>query len=338
MALLRVTGLHRAPDGASVARDGELPARRGRGCCRPSPARAETRAVHPPGAGLADRELRRSLEQCRRLLAAKGKSFAFAARFLPPEARLATQALYAFFRTVDDIADDCRYPGDPDALARLDDWRCWVERGCPPEPGDPVRHAVGWAAARFDLERGHLLELLDGVRGDVTFLPIDTVADQARYCHRVAATVGLTMARVLGATGPAALGHAAELGVAMQLTNIVRDVGEDLRRGRVYLPREELAEFGCSPEALAARRVDGAFVALLQRQIARARDYYRRGAAGIAALPPEARFGIRLAVHLYAGILTKVERRGYDVLSGRASLNRGEKLRGALLVLVGQGR
>jgi 15-cis-phytoene synthase len=293
---------------------------------RPSLIPGVKRPVPAQAAIVSDAQLRHSLEQCRLLLGAKGKSFAFAARFLPPQARLATQALYAIFRTVDDVADGCRYPGDPTALARLDDWSRWVERGCPPEADDPVRYATSWAVARYDLDRRHLLELLAGVRGDVTFRPITTVEDQERYCYQVAATVGLTMARILGATGQETLQHAAELGIAMQLTNIVRDVGEDIRRGRIYLPLEELRAFGCTQEHLSTRRVDTAFVALLQCQIARARAYYRRGNAGIAALPADAQFAIRLAAHLYAGILDKVEQQHYDVFTRRAHLSRREKL------------
>lgn len=288
-------------------------------------------------ADLDDARLRRSMEQCRRLLAAKGKSFAFASRYLPPPARLATQALYAFFRTVDDVADTCRYPGDPAALAQLDDWQRWVERGCRPEPDDAVRYAASWAVARYHLERRHLLELLDGVRSDVTFQAIATVADQERYCYQVAATVGLSMAQVLGAPEEA-LGHAAELGMAMQLTNIVRDVGEDLARGRIYLPQDDLTACRYTQQRLSARRVDADFVALLQRQIGRARHLYRRGSAGIAALPPPAQFPIRLAARLYGGILDKVEQRGYDVFTERAHLRRVDKVRCLLQVLFEQRR
>ena len=286
-----------------------------------------------PATYASDALLRDSLEQCRLLLAAKGKSFAFATRFLPPQARLATQALYAFFRTVDDVADDCRYPGDPAALARLDDWQRWLERGCLPEADDPVRYATSWAVGHFDLDRRHLLELLDGVRGDVTFQPITTVQDQEHYCYQVAATVGLTMAKILGAEGHEAMRHAAELGIAMQLTNIVRDVGDDIRRGRVYLPRQELAAFGCSREQLCARKVDAAFVALLRCQITRARDFYRRGEAGIATLPPETQLAIRLAARLYMGILDKVEQQNYDIFTARAHLTRRDKVWLTLRVL-----
>ena len=288
--------------------------------------------------GTSDAYLQRSLEQCRLLLAARGKSFAFATRFLPPPARLATRALYAFFRTVDDVADDCRFPGDAAALARLDDWQRWVERGCFPEPDDAVRHATGWAVARYDLDRRHLLELLEGVRGDINFQPIATVDAQERYCYQVAATVGLTMARILGTTEPQALRHAIDLGIAMQLTNIVRDVGEDALRGRIYLPQEDMIADGYTPEQLSTRQLDAAFIAVLQRQIRRARAYYRRGAAGIAMLPTEAQFAIRLAVRLYAAILDKVEQAGYDVFTRRAHLSRREKLQWTTRVLIEQHR
>ncbi|HEV7216913.1 MAG TPA: phytoene/squalene synthase family protein, partial [Chloroflexota bacterium] len=189
-----------------------------------------------------------------------------------------------------------------------------------------------------DLDQRPLLDLLDGVRGDVTFRSIPTVADQEHYCYQVAATVGLSMVRILGATGRESLRHAAELGIAMQLTNIVRDVGEDVQRGRIYLPEEELLAFGCSAAQLADGRVDAGFVALLQRQIGRARSYYRRGEAGIAVLPPDAQLAVRLAARMYAGILDKVEQRRYDVFTSRAHVSLREKLQLTLRILVEQRR
>lgn len=267
-----------------------------------------------------------SLAYCRHILDAKARSFAFAARFLPEEQRWATQAMYALFRTVDDIADGSGSDKDPRAMGALEGWRRWVVDGCTPEPSDPIRYAVSWAVSRFALRRDHVIELMEGVRDDLGPRRLATAADLERYCYQVAATVGLTMAGILGATHPDAPRCAADLGIAMQLTNIIRDVGEDASRGRVYLPRDEILAFGYSYERLAAGTVDDPFVALLRHQIRRARAYYRRASSGIGLIPAGARFPIRLAATLYEGILGAVERNGFDVFRKRAHVGPLAKL------------
>lgn len=274
-----------------------------------------------------DRSLEASLAYCRALLNAKAKSFAFASRFLPTERRRATQALYAFFRTVDDVADTCARPGDPAALAALADWQRWVEAGCPADGRHPVRAAAAWAVRRYALRAEPLLELIDGVRGDLWPRRLASETEYDRYCYQVAGTVGLTMAQVLGTTNSAAPALAARLGIAMQMTNIIRDVGEDLRRGRIYLPADAMAAAGCSYELLRTERIEAPLVRVLQQLIARARAAYRQAEGGIALLPAETQLPIRLAARLYEGILGKVERNGYDVFRKRAHLGRTEKVR-----------
>ena len=262
----------------------------------------------------------------------KARSFAFAARFLDPERRRATQVLYAFFRTVDDLVDE-REPGSDvaEAAAALDAWDGWLAMAdrpgaSPSDDPDPLRAALAETMVAYAIPPNYLRALLLGLRDDLTGRPIATFADLERYSFRVAATVGLAMCHVLGATTPRALSAAAALGIAMQLTNILRDVADDLHRGRLYLPADELERFGCSEGALARGAVDECLRELLRFQIERARRYYAAGAIGLSELTPEARYPIALASTLYASILDKIEIQGYDVFSRRAMVGRREKV------------
>jgi phytoene synthase len=257
----------------------------------------------------------------------KARSFAFAARFLDPERRRATEILYAFFRTLDDLVDE-RPPGADPApiMAELERWDAWLrEPSRRRDGGDPLRVALAETLEAYAIPAGYLQALLRGLHEDLERRPIRCFDDLERYSFRVAASVGLAMCRVLGATSPRALMAAASLGIAMQLTNILRDVGDDLARGRVYLPADELERFG-SGRALASRSVDDGLRALLRFQVERARRYYGAGRAGIVELSPEARYPIALAAELYSRILAKIEARGYDVFSHRAVVSGREKV------------
>ena len=283
----------------------------------------------------------------------KARTFAFAARFLGPEPRRATIVLYAFFRHVDDLVDERASEADVAPIHRaLDAWDGWLAtldrsgRNGPPlghlspagrseAAGDPLdalgeRRALATALAavliEYDIPSAYPRALLRGLRDDLESRPIQTFDDLERYAFRVAATVGLSMCHVLGATSPRALEAATALGIAMQLTNILRDVGEDLAIGRLYLPADELEQFGCSRQTLGARSVDRPFRDLLRFQIERTRRYYALGLAGVRELPPEARFPILLAARLYGRILDKIEDQGYDVFARRASVGRLEKI------------
>lgn len=262
----------------------------------------------------------------------KARSFAFAARFLDPERRRATQVLYAFFRTVDDLVDE-RGPGSDvaEVAAALDAWDGWLAAAGRPgasscDDPDPLRAALAETMAAYAIPPTYLRALLLGLRDDLTGRPIATFADLERYSFRVASTVGLAMCHVLGATTPRALAAAAALGIAMQLTNILRDVADDLDRGRLYLPADELERFGCSERALALGAVDDCLRGLLRFQIERARRYYAAGAIGLGELTPEARYPIALAATLYGRILDKIEIQDYNVFSRRAMVGRREKV------------
>jgi 15-cis-phytoene synthase len=271
-----------------------------------------------------------------RLFGARARTFSFASRFLPPERRRAVEALYAFCRTVDDLADE--HPlavGGP----RLDAWWQWVDglqRGesrpvpapAPDRPGDENRVLAAElqeVVRRFSVPPAYLRLLVEGVRSDTERAAIASFPELRAYCYRVAGTVGLAMCHVLGAATPEACERAERLGIAMQLTNVLRDVGEDLQKGRVYLPADDLTRFAGSEQALATRRVSPPFVALMQYEVARARMYYDAGMPGVFMLPPESRLPILIAGRLYRAILGRIEAQGYDVFSRRAATSGTQK-------------
>jgi phytoene synthase len=253
------------------------------------------------------------------------RSFSLAAWALPPRRRDAARALYAFCRRLDDLVDE-----SAPSLAlrkRLVEARALVRAvygtGALPVAGPP------WDAAelaalrdtirRWEIPEGPFRDLIAGVEMDLTQRRYATFAALDAYCFRVAGTVGLMLAPVLGYTTPRALAAAADLGRAMQLTNILRDVREDLERGRVYLPQDELGAFGVTEDDLARGRMSGRMRRLLVWQIARARRYYASGRAGIRFLRGvRARLTVRLMSALYADILRTIEAADYDVFHERA--------------------
>lgn len=273
------------------------------------------------------------------IIRTKARTFSFAARFLPEEERNATTCLYAFFRTLDDLVDEPPAGSTPHQLRReLDCWRQWLERwpaGTLPDHAlAEVVHAV---IHRHQIPPEYLLLLLDGMESDLAREETETWPRLRGYCFRVASTVGLAMCHVLGAGGDAlALQAAAELGVGMQLTNILRDVGSDLRSGRVYLPADELARHGYSRARLQAlaenlhhrgpRAMDECFRELMAAQIERARGYYERGLGGVWRLAPRYRFPVLLAGRLYAGILDAIEAADYDVFTRRVHTGGASRL------------
>jgi 15-cis-phytoene synthase len=263
-----------------------------------------------------------------RLLADKARSFSYAARFLPSDQREATRVLYAFCRTMDDLVDEPAPGGTPEEIRqRLGDWRAWLSAGAKtsdelPEPA-PLARGVSSVVAGYELPTRYLIALLDGVESDLGPVQMPDFPALRQYCMLVAGVVGLAMCHLLGVKGRPALSAAANLGIAMQLTNVLRDVGSDLRRDRIYLPADEMARFGYDEQrlrALAERggRADDDFRALMRYQIARASAYYERGLAGVWLLPPDVRAAILSAGRIYRAILGQIEANDYDVPRRRA--------------------
>jgi phytoene synthase len=228
--------------------------------------------------------------------------------------------VYTFCRYADNLVDvGEKDAASPDAGVRLAALRRELAE-LYQRSSSPTRWiALADTIQRYAIPLRYFEELIDGVEMDLTPETFQTFADLHRYCYRVASVVGLMMTHVFGATSEEALRDAAHLGTAMQLTNILRDIGEDYRMGRLYLPREDMIRYGVTEGDIAAGIVTDGVRRLLQFQIARARDYYRMADPGIALIPDDgSRFCVRLMSTLYAGILDAIERNAYDVFSRRA--------------------
>ncbi|HEY2172467.1 MAG TPA: phytoene/squalene synthase family protein [Mycobacteriales bacterium] len=283
-------------------------------------------------AGIHGESLRSAYAACRRLHATHGRTYYLATRLLPPAKRPYVHALYGFARYADDLVDRLgpTRAGDPEvvsAAARLESLHDQVIG--PAGPGGvldrdaaPVVRAVRDTMRRFDLPAGHVADFLDSMRTDLTVTGYRTYDDLAGYMWGSAAVIGLLVLPVLGTTTDreVAAPYAADLGLAFQLTNFLRDVGEDLQRGRVYLPAEDMALFGVDREHLVRGVVDGPVRRLLAHEIARTREIYRAAEPGIRLLHADSRDCVRAAFLLYGGILDEIERADYQVLTGRVTI------------------
>ena len=289
----------------------------------PSRARAELDA-----AGITDPALRAAYLTCRRLNAAHGRTYFLATSLLPADRRPAVHALYGFARYADEIVDALgdRRPATEKAN-RLDDLASDLSAALEgTEATHPVLTALAHTARRYRIDRQHFVDFLASMRMDTHVTSYRTYADLGRYMHGSAAVIGLQLLPVLGTVGPAeeAEPYAAALGVAFQLTNFIRDVGEDLDRGRVYLPAEELAAFGVDRELLwwcrRTRRLHPRVRRLLAYSVARTRAVYRRAEPGIGLLDRVSRACVRCAFTLYQAILDEVEDADYPVLHRRVTV------------------
>ncbi len=274
----------------------------------------------------ADRALLdRAYAQCEAITAQHSRSFYRASGFLPRQKRRAVRALYAFCRISDDIVDcpDC------DARQRLNEWR---RIALAAEPPIDQLAAVAWADTRqrYHIPQRLAEQLIEGVARDLDQTRYLTFDDLAGYAYGVASTVGLMSMHIVGYRSAAAIPYAIKLGVALQLTNILRDVGEDWRAGRVYLPAAELAAFDLSENDIACGQVDQRWRALMRFQIERNRRLYAEAWPGIRLLSQDGRFAIAAAGDLYRRILDDIEAHDYDVFTRRAHVSTPRKLLGLL--------
>ncbi len=261
---------------------------------------------------------------CQNKAAQSGSSFYYSFRFLPQDRRRAITALYAFCREVDDIADEVQDVNV--ARAKLGWWRAEVANLFNGHPAHPVTRALQPAIAMFGIDAARLNEVIDGMEMDLTRHRYHDFDDLKLYCHRVAGVVGQLSASIFGYTNDRTLEYAENLGLAFQLTNIIRDVGEDARRDRIYLPQDELMRFGVSVEDVIHARHTKAFDQLMQFQAARAKRTYE---AAFAALPAEDRRAQRpglIMAAIYRTLLDEIENDGFKVLSQRTSLTPLRKL------------
>jgi phytoene synthase len=234
--------------------------------------------------------------------------------------------LYAFMRLSDDLGDD-ETVSVAERSARLDRWQASLEQAL---AGGPCAHqafpALVELVERRQIPHQYLLDVLAGVRMDLEPGGFETFDDLQAYCYHVAGAVGLCCLHVWGFEGDAALPLAIDCGTAFQLTNILRDLGEDAAAGRVYLPRDELERFSYSALDLAARRRDERFTALMRFQVGRAREFYASARGLLGYLEPAGRAITAAMLGIYGGLLDRIEHRGYDVFSRRVSLSRPRKL------------
>jgi len=260
----------------------------------------------------------------RRVTKASGSNFYYAFRFLPKAKREAIYAVYAFCRLSDDLVDEAKAGGDP--TAALGGWRKELEAYFQDAVGHPVIVAAGRVARRFKIPKAYFDELLNGIEMDLTRARYQTFEELYEYCYRVASVVGLICIEIFGYTNARTREYAERLGVAFQLTNILRDLPIDAARGRIYLPQDELARFEYPEEKLLAGIYDDAFVRLMRFQCARARDYFQTASA---LLPPEDRRSLLAAEimrAIYYRLLLKIEQARYDVFRSTIALPRSHKL------------
>jgi phytoene synthase len=289
-------------------------------------------------AGITDPELRASYSACRHLNARHGRTYYLAALLLPVWKRPYVHALYGFARYADEIVDDLGSQLSTHQKSdRLDSLGAAVLSG---DAAPPVVPALRDTLRRWDIPVAHVQTFLRSMRMDLSVPSYKTWNDLQDYVHGSAAVIGLEMLPLLEPVVTAAVAepYARDLGVAFQLTNFLRDVGEDLARGRLYLPLEDLDAFGVTWEHLEHGVVDGPVRRLLAFEVARTREVYRTAAQGVRLLHPTSRPCIETALTLYGGILREIERQDYPVLRRRVTVGRARRARVAVPALLAASR
>ncbi len=263
-------------------------------------------------------------QYCQDKAAKSGSSFYYSFLFLPPEQKQAIIALYAFCREVDDVVDEC----DDPSLARikLEWWRSEINNLFEDSPQHPVSQALAISIERFSLPKEHFLEIIDGMEMDLEQFSYDSFKDLSLYCYRVASVVGLMAAEIFGYEDRQTLKYAYNLGMAFQLTNIIRDVAEDSGRGRIYLPADEMKQFGVSVDDILQLKMSDNVRKLIEFQTERAKAYYQKA---FELLPESDRFSQRsglIMAAIYRKTLDEIEQDGFNVLEQRISLTPLRKL------------
>lgn len=277
----------------------------------------------PAPAPATQRELADAYAFCERETARHSRSFSLASSLLPEPKRSAIRALYTFCRTADDSVDRPTH-------TQAHTWAWWMDQAEQKRaPREYRLAALAWwdTCVRFAIPARAVDQLLSGVRCDLEHGSYQTFDELAHYCYGVASTVGLLSMHIIGHSSPDAIPYAVRLGVALQLTNILRDIGEDQANGRQYLPQEELAFFGVGRETLARGEVTSAWRHLMRFQIDRARKLYDLASPGIGLLHPDGQLAVAAAAEFYRGILVDIEAHDYDTFRYRARVSGWGKLR-----------
>jgi 15-cis-phytoene synthase len=282
---------------------------------------------------LNDSNLEWAYSHCRDVTRKHAKTFYMATRFLPYHKQRSIFAIYGLCRYLDDLVDEAedlvhqKKIGKHEVLNRLEMFRIKListYRGV--EHNHPILYSFADVLNKFNISLELPLTLLEGVKMDLDKSRYETFDELYEYSYKVASVVGLMTSEVFGYDNPKALNHAVDLGIAMQLTNILRDVGEDLTKGRIYLPKEDLDRFNITEKELFERKMTDKFVEMMKFQIDRTRKYYESATIGINMLNKDSRLPVVLAKENYGRILNKIEENNYQVFNQRAYLNSTEKL------------
>lgn len=279
-------------------------------------------------AGISDPELQQSFERCRQLNAAHGKTYYLATLLLPPEKRPFVHALYGFARYADEIVDDLASTLTGEEKSEwLTNWSDQffkdLEIG---SSADPICAATIYTAKKFNIPKVHFEAFIHSMKMDLTTSSYETYEDLYEYVYGSAAVIGLQMVPILEPSSEDAYKFATDLGVAFQLANFIRDVGEDLERGRIYLPLSELRQFSVTPQTLKSRVVTDDLRNALRFQINRVHELEQRSRAGISMLAPSSQPCIEAARVLYCGIADQVEKIDFDVFNKRAKVSLAKRL------------
>lgn len=278
--------------------------------------------------------LETAYQYCHRITKRGSKTFYFGSLLLPYHKRRAMWAFYSFCRYTDDLVDNAPTLSAQQLTQKLAQWETEAKAAFDGRVRSEMHYMLAWShsVASFQIPSAPPLELLEGCRMDLNKRRYANFEELRLYCYRVASTVGLVASEIIGYDDPVALNYAVDLGIAMQLTNILRDVGEDAQNGRIYIPLDEMQRFGYTEEELLQGVINQPFVELMQFQIARARQFYQKALPGIEHLTPDSRLSIAVAANLYSRILDMIERNGYDVFTRRAYVPMGRKLRELLAI------
>ena len=289
-------------------------------------------------------EIEEAYRYCENITRRHAKSFYFAAKFLPKPKQKAVYPIYAFCRHIDDEIDEIGEGNESDAIRAVEKWQRKLEevfevneqkakgtgKNQDQKPKTKNQNLVltAWQdlLETYKIPQNLPLELMQGVLMDTHTKRYENFDDLYVYCYRVASTVGLMSSEILGYSDKITLYYAEALGIAMQLTNILRDVKEDAAMGRIYLPQEDLRKFGVSEEQIFAGEMNDNFIEMMKFQIGRARDNYRTGEKGISLLEKDSRLTVLLASRIYARILDEIEKQNYDVFTRRAHTTSSQKL------------
>jgi len=287
-------------------------------------------------AGILDPKLQESYAECKRLNSLHGKTYYLATLLLPPAKRPFVHALYGFARYADEIVDDLNSTlTDDEKAAELATWGNQVLQDIKSgRSNDHIGRALVDTVNRFEIPISYFEAFLHSMTMDLTVSEYQTYSDLMEYVYGSASVIGLEMLPILGSSSPDALAAAEKLGTAFQLANFIRDVGEDLDRGRIYLPIEELSAHGVTHEMLEERILTPQIKSALKEQIARVRRLQQEAAPGIALLAPESRPCIEAASELYCGIVDEVEKIDYQIFEKRAKTSSWRRIKVAFPALL----